>query len=52
MQVLRTYMDKNDMNMETVEKELDWCYFDKGGSESEVFGMGGRTRAGSDESQS
>jgi hypothetical protein len=51
MQVLRTYMEKTDMDMDKVVQEIDWYYFDKGGNEAEVFGMGGRTRAGSDESE-
>jgi hypothetical protein len=51
MQVLRTYMDRTDMDIEKVVQEIDWYYFDQGGSEADVFGMGGRTRAGSDGSE-
>jgi hypothetical protein len=44
-------MDRTDMDIEKVVQEIDWYYFDQGGSEADVFGMGGRTRAGSDESE-
>jgi hypothetical protein len=46
MQILRTYMDHSGMDLEQLVDEVDWYYFDEDGSESEVFGIGGRAERG------
>ena len=41
-QILRTYLEKSWNDMDTVTDQMDWVYFDEGGTEEEVFGiMGG-----------
>lgn len=40
LQVLRTYLNKSNMDVDRVIDEMDWYYFDEGATESEVFGVG------------
>lgn len=45
-QVLRTYMDKSGLTMETLVSEMDWDFFDERASEREVFGYGSAAPSG------
>lgn len=42
LQVLYTYMDRSGFSADKILDELDWEYFDQGGTVAEAFGvMGG-----------
>ena len=44
MQVLKAYLDRTWNKIEMVRDQMDWLYFDEGGTEEEVFGiLGGQS---------